>query len=166
MKRITVLMLILIAKLTCAATLNISGRISAEARHPDEKRVCLINNGYIMEIHFGTIITDKIDGINYLTDVPLTLNCSGSNEIFYPNAQLILKYDGATASFTSDAVSTSVEGLGIKLQQNGETLRPGDSLIINETTPPELKAVPVKQPGKILAEGSFESFAVLVAEYE
>lgn len=165
MKRITVLMLILMAKLTCAATLTIEGLLTAPALTPEPKRICLINNGYIMEIHFGTIITDKIDGINYLTDVPLTLNCSGDNS-FYPNEQLILKYDGATANFTTDAVSTSVEGLGIKLQQNGETFRPGDSLIISETTIPELKAIPVKQPGKILAEGSFESFAVLVAEYE
>lgn len=128
---------------------------------------CIINNGSMSEVSFGTIITDKIDGINYLTDVPLTLDCSGVDPSARSNKVLTLKYStNISSNSTTNAIATSIDGLGIELLQNGVIFRPYSSLDITENTFPTFKAVPVKQPGKVLPEGNFEAFALLTAEYE
>ncbi len=120
---------------------------------------CKINEGKALEVTFGTVVSDRIDGVNYLTDIPWTFTCTESR------LDVTLQYIGTT-SFTSDAVMTSIDGLGVELQQNGEVFRPGDIISFKEDSPPTLKAVPVKDPSKILAEGHFDAFAVLVMEIQ
>lgn len=125
---------------------------------------CQINEGKALEVTFGTIISDRIDGVNYLTDIPWTFTCVGPSGL--PGIDIVtLQYIGTT-SFTRDAVMSSIDGLGIELQQNGEIFRPGETISFREDSPPTLKAVPIKEPGKILAEGRFEAFAVLVMELQ
>ncbi|HCC0888760.1 TPA: fimbrial protein [Salmonella enterica] len=167
MKQIIVaitLSLFFTATLTYAATLTLDGAIILDTQQPAVE--CIINSGSMLEVHFGTIVTDKIDGLNYLTDVPLTLDCSNVDAEARSGKTLTLEYSGTTTRFTADAIVTSMEGLGIELQQNGKIFQPGESLIISEASLPVLKAVPIKEPGKNLAEGNFEAFAILVAEYQ
>lgn len=151
-----------------SATLTLQGQLVPGPVVPSKPMLeCIINNGSMSEVSFGTIITDKIDGINYLTDVPLTLDCSGVDPSARSNKVLTLKYStNLSSNSTTNAIATSIDGLGIELLQNGVIFRPYSSLDITENTFPTFKAVPVKQPGKVLPEGNFEAFALLTAEYE
>lgn len=160
MKRVLVLtiwVIYLCLKPTSAANLIIYGILTYRAPY------CLINDGKSLEVTFGTIISDKIDGVNYLTDIPWSFNCvtPSGREI----DTVTLQYVGTT-SFTPDAIVTSTEGLGIELQQNDKIFRPGDIISFSKKSPPTLKAVPVKEPGKELAEGRFDAFAVLIMEIQ
>lgn len=158
MKTITniLLLLLFVARITSAANLTFHGKLIADA-----DMGCEINGGHTLEVYFGTIISDKIDGMNYSTDIPWNFEC---NNLVHKET-LTLQYLGTATSFTSDAISTSLDGLGIVLQQNGEIFHPGDSIVIDEDSPPTLKAVPIKQPGKKLAEGNFEAYAALLLDY-
>ncbi|MDO8234826.1 fimbrial protein [Citrobacter werkmanii] len=151
------LLLLFVARISSAANLTFHGELIVDA-----DMGCEINGGHTLEVYFGTIISDKIDGVNYSTDIPWGIECHDDP---VHKETLTLQYLGTATSFTSDAISTSLDGLGIVLQQNGEIFHPGDSIVIDEDSPPTLKAVPIKQPGKKLAEGSFEAYAALLLDY-
>ncbi|SUI01313.1 fimbrial subunit [Salmonella enterica subsp. indica] len=125
---------------------------------------CTISNGTTIEVSFGKINPDKIDGVNYLTDVPWDLTCdsSTSSEPF----EFKLTYLGIRSSYSTDTIATNINNLGIKLQQNGQIFRPGTFITITQNALPVLKAVPVKRPGKILTEGSFNAWATLQVDYQ
>ncbi|ELO83544.1 TPA: fimbrial protein [Salmonella enterica subsp. enterica serovar Enteritidis] len=158
MKRIIGLLMLLLVggiRTATAASLTFHGRLMMDVPF------CTVNDGNTLEVSFGTIVSDKIDGVNYLTDIPWTFYCTETRS---PDiAVYTLQYEGTSTNFSPDAITTSIDGLGIVLQQNGEIFRPGDTLTNNYPyTKPTLKAVPIKQPGKDLTEGYFEAYAVLI----
>lgn len=154
----TVLILSLfISQFACADNLTFHGKLI-------NPPACTINNGETLEVSFGSVIIDNIDGVNYLTEVPWTLTCDSS---FRDDSLMFtLSYLGTPTPYSSSALTTSMPGLGIELQQNGVAFPPGTSLTINESALPTLKAVPVKQPGKEPAEGDFEAYATLQVDYQ
>ncbi|ECC3252321.1 fimbrial protein [Salmonella enterica] len=162
MKRVIatiILSLFLGMQMPPAATLTLRGIIVPYGSY------CIINDGNTLEVSFGTIESDKIDGVNYLTDIPWTFQCHVIEQDMHN--PVALKYEGTPTSYSSDAIATSIDGLGIVLQQDGEVFRPGDTLVLpNRRTQPALKAVPVKQPGKNLAGGHFDAYAVLIMEVQ
>ncbi|EAW8147761.1 fimbrial protein [Salmonella enterica subsp. enterica] len=157
-KIILPLLFLLLIPLSNASTLKFTGIVHAHSADPYR---CTINDNKTIEVNFGTIVIDKINGVNYLKDIPWSFTCAER----HPKNLLVLRYLGTAASFTADAVATSVDGLGIELQQNGEILHPGDILSIDKDAPPALKAVPVKQAGKALTEGTFVANAELLLDY-
>ena len=119
-----------------------------------------------VEVDFGNNIgINKIDGLNYRQPMNYAIKCSTGN---VNGLALKLTIKGTAASFDSSnaALQTNVDGLGIRLYQNGTPFVLNQPLTITKNAPPTLEAVPVKQSGVALKEGAFEATATLLAEYE
>lgn len=129
-KRVLILTL-LITQFACADNLTFHGKLI-------NPPACTINNGEMLEVSFGSVIIDNIDGVNYLTEIPWTLTCDSS---FRDDAlTFTLSYLGTATPYSAKALTTSVPELGIELQQNGTVFPPGTSLTINESSLPHTKS--------------------------
>ncbi|WP_367651425.1 fimbrial protein [Serratia fonticola] len=111
-----------------------------------------------IEVNFGDeVMTNKVDGKNYMLTVEYSLQCTGGN-----TDALRLQIQGAPAAFNPAALATAQQSnLGIELWANNARF-PVNSWI-NFTYPsiPVLKAVPVKKSGTTLAAGKFSAVATL-----
>ncbi|WP_174508666.1 fimbrial protein [Klebsiella oxytoca] len=124
---------------------------------------CTVNaNNDITVIFNGGVAleTTSINGSNYATPVPFTLNCKGNP------STLRLSFQGTGSAFDSNVLATTIDDLGIKLlQPNGSALNKGAWFTFTySATPPAIKAVPVKRAGAILPGGEFTSSATLLVE--
>lgn len=125
---------------------------------------CTISNNKTIEVEFGNVLINKIDGTNYMQDVPYEIDCSSTARD--ASMAMTLTFSGAASGFNNAAISTTVAGLGIELQQDGKPFTLGSTITINEQSIPVLKAVPVKQSGATLAEGDFDATATLQVDYQ
>lgn len=122
---------------------------------------CTINT---VEVVFNDIVIGKIDGSEYIKDVPYTITCSPDQS--YDLLAMSLTFSGTQTSYDDAAIETDVSGLGIELQQNGTPFVVGSTININKNSPPALKAVPVKASDANLMEGQFEAWASLQVDYQ
>ncbi|UTO00473.1 fimbrial protein [Serratia nematodiphila] len=123
---------------------------------------CVINDGNPILVDFEEVMTTRIDGNNYRKQVDFTLSCSGITSLLVK-----LKVVGNGAGFDNSLLGTSVEGLGIELQQSNNLKLPLNSwLNFMYMRPPTLWAVPVKQSGVILKGGEFYAVATMELAYQ
>lgn len=137
-------------------TVNISGSVMLPAD-------CKINNGLPLDIKFGEMRIDKIDGNAYQQPITFTLECSN-----LPSNALKLQWQGAAAAFDSGALKTSAPGLGIAfLNVSGKRLNINSQWItFNYPAVPVLTAVPIRDKNSVLSGGSFSASAALVVEIQ
>lgn len=120
----TVLAMAMIAGLTAGAfspavradadslAVTVSGTISESP--------CRINNNAAVSVEFGTVIVGALKGAS--ASVPVTVDCAGQT----PSGTLKLAFTGDTVSFSTTALKTSVDGLGITLSPpSGAPAGPG-----------------------------------------
>lgn len=122
---------------------------------------CLVNGETAIDVNFGSALqTTSIDGSNYATPVPFTLNCVGNP------SSLRLRFQGTSSTFDSGVLATNFTDLGIKLlKPDNSALALGEWFTFSySATPPAISAVPVKRPGSILPGGVFNSTATLLVE--
>ncbi|WP_411754012.1 fimbrial protein [Serratia sp. (in: enterobacteria)] len=124
---------------------------------------CTINSGNNVTVDFGLKVgIKKVDGVNYMQDINYNLVCEPNTHSWV----LKLKLTGNPISFDQAAVQTNINGLGIKILRDGQPFVLGSEITITPTSKPQLKAVPVQQPGLLLTEGAFEATATLQADYQ
>lgn len=127
---------------------------------------CKINNDEVIRVDFGnTVLTDKVDGVNYKKVVPYHIICSGSAGSLPLYLTVI---SSAIVSYDTAAVETNISGLAVSLALDNKALTintPFKMEVMNYE--PELTAVLVKQPGMTLSPGTFfTKTAVLQAFYQ
>ncbi|OKB66581.1 hypothetical protein BHU62_11975 [Serratia marcescens] len=127
-----------------------------------KKKPCHISGDRDINVHFGNVGINKVDGQKYLQPVPYTLTCEEVN----PGWALLLSVKGTPTGFDKSALATNANGLGIRILQNGKPLDINQALPITYGSPPVLQAVPVQQPGVTLPEQDFSTTATLMAEYQ
>lgn len=128
-----------------------------------KRRPCHINNDRPIEVHFGNVGIEKVDGVRYKQVLSYSLVCDAPD----PNAVMTLMVKGTPTGFDPAAVSTSANGLGIQILQNSQPFVLNQQIRgINHPPLPTLEVVPVKDPAVALAEGNFTATATLLAEYE
>lgn len=125
---------------------------------------CTISNGNTIEVEFGDVLINKIDGTRYIKDVPYEITCDST--LRDESMAMTLTLSGAATSFNNAAITTTVPGLGIELQQNDTPFVLGSTITVDEQSIPTLKAVPVKQSGVALVEGEFDATATLQVDYQ
>lgn len=125
------------------------------------KVTCRINNDAPVDIQFGNVGINKIDGVLYTQSVPLKITC---DEAYSGNLSFTIT--GTMASFDRSAIQSDIAGLGIRIMQDGKPVTIGQSFSISATSPPALTAVPVAQTGSTLNEGLFHATATFVAEVD
>lgn len=125
---------------------------------------CTFNNDEILDIAFGNVGVNKVNGIDYAQPIPLTIDCHGAPE----SALLKLQMNGTAESFDPAAVATSADGLGIQIQANGRPLNLNETLAttVGELSTLTLTAVPVKDSAKTLMAQNFSAAATLMADYQ
>ncbi|WP_440515024.1 fimbrial protein [Serratia sarumanii] len=122
---------------------------------------CIINNNQPIMVLLGNVMTTRVDGDNYRTRVDYSLSCNGA-----PNNAMRLQIQGNGASFDGTVLQTSVDGLGVELQQGRTKRAINDWMNFTFPNKPELWAVPVKQPGVTLTGGDFFAAAIMKVDYQ
>ncbi len=125
---------------------------------------CTINGGKAVEIDFGQVGVNKVDGENYKQSFTLTYECEGVS------TDKLLRYLGAATAFDTTAVQTNIADFGIRLQhQRDGIVKPfevgGTLAIPSYLGSTQLIATPVKKNGATLQEGAFTAAATLQLEY-
>lgn len=123
---------------------------------------CTINDNQPINVEFGNVGINKIDGVNYEKNIDYKISCDGTDT----KDQLYLSITGQAAGFNSGELSTSVDGLAIEIKQNSTAYKLADQIPVNLDAPPKLSAVPVKGAGASLATGEFSASATLQAFYQ
>ncbi|QGH61589.1 fimbrial protein [Serratia proteamaculans] len=126
-----------------------------------KKKPCHIAGDRDIEVHFGNVGINKVDGLRYLQPVPYTLTCDELNKSW----TLMLSLKGTAAEFEKTALKTNATGLGIRILKDGKPMEINTSVAIDYASPPKLQAVPVQQSGVTLPEQDFSATATLMAEY-
>ncbi|HCB2208720.1 TPA: fimbrial protein [Citrobacter farmeri] len=125
---------------------------------------CTISSDDVIEIAFGNVDVNKVDGVNYVQPIPWTIDCHGAPA----DAALKLKISGTVTPFENTALTTSVTGLGIQILANGQGMKINEPLetTLSEAQSIALTAVPVKDPLTTLTTQAFSAVATLTAEYQ
>ena len=127
---------------------------------------CEINGGEPVEIDFGEVGVNKVDGQNYAQTFTITYDCEGLS------TDMVLRYKGVVTTFDTAAVQSNIADFGIQLQhQKGGVITPfavGTSIPIpSYLGGSTFVATPVKKVGADLSEaGAFTSAATLQLEYQ
>lgn len=127
-----------------------------------EPPLCSVNEGDRVDVYFGPIGVNKIDGVNYRQILNYQVSCEDGGR----GNGLTLSLSGSAAIFDSEALMTDRTNLGIRVYQNDKPFTPGSTLKIALANPPRLEAVPVRKAGAVLTKGDFEAWATLRAEYQ
>ncbi|EOI3503825.1 fimbrial protein [Cronobacter dublinensis] len=125
---------------------------------------CTIKNDQIIDVVFGEVGVNKVDGTNYKQIIPYTVDCKGATD----TSPLSLMMSGTAENYDEAAVATSADGLGIRIEANGQPMPLNKPLntTLGALQSLTLTAVPVKDPAKTLSEGLFSATATLTANYQ
>lgn len=126
-------------------------------RAPD----CHINNDQIIEVAFGNVGVNKVDGVNYARKIGYAITCNGEND-----ESLYISVNGTGVDWDRAAIKASANNLAIQIQQEGKPFILGSQIKVDLTALPTLTAVPVKDGDKPLEAGDFTAGATLVAFYQ
>lgn len=127
-----------------------------------KRKPCQISNDQDINVHFGNVGVNKVDGQNYLQSVPYTLTCDDADA----SETLLMTLKGTQSGFENTALGTNADGLGIRILEDGTPMEINKAIPISYTNPPVLQAVPVQQSGVTLPEQDFSVTATLLAEYQ
>lgn len=123
---------------------------------------CVINGNRTIDVDFGSnVLTNKVDGTNYLKAVDYSLDCQSDTS----NAMKLL-IQGNQSSFDTSALQTNISDFGVALRANGQPLVINNWINFTYPDKPMLQAVPVKKSGAALAGGEFSSGATLLVAYQ
>ena len=125
------------------------------------KITCVINNDQPVDVSFGNVGINKIDGVQYTQNVTLNITCDDDY-----NGGMTLYVNGTATQFDNSALQTDQAELGIRIMQDGVPVVLNKPIAVTVEHPPVLTAVPVTLPGNTLEEGTFHGTATLVAEIE
>lgn len=122
---------------------------------------CVINENRPIEVDFGQVQINRIDGVNYRVPVVYSLDCGDSQD-----QKMVMSFTGGTVDFDSAALRTSVDGLGIRLYGDDQVLEVNNGTHeFDYPNTPTLFAVPVKQDDAELSGGEFTAAATLKVDY-
>lgn len=162
----------MVRTLKCLPLLLIFGVLSARAVNTNftgtliGAPACRISSGPTIDVDFGNVGINRVDGANYRKPMPYTIQCDPVVQGTW-SLMLTLVQTGQTFPDGDGAsLSTDVTGLGIKAYAGGQPFKLNTPRLINPGNPPALEVVPVKTAGVTLPERSFAATATLVAAYQ
>ncbi|MEQ5112162.1 fimbrial protein [Providencia vermicola] len=130
-----------------------------------EKTCDIYGNGGINQpitVNLGDITIKKIDGVQYETDIPYTIDCEDSAQ----NPKLKLKFDGASSPFNANLLKTQDPNLGLRFKAGNTLLNLGAWEYFNYATRPTLSVVPVTSQTGGVKDGELDASATLSVEYQ
>lgn len=125
---------------------------------------CTVSNDKVIDVTFGNINVNDVNGTEHGQTIPYSVDCHGAPD----DSPLDLMVSGTAETFDEAAVVTSVDGLGLQIQANGQPMKLNKPLSTTLGSVQSLKliAVPIKDPVKTLTEQPFTAIATLTAQYQ
>lgn len=125
---------------------------------------CKVNEGQNIDIDFGDVGINKIDGNNYRKGLNYTITCDPSSGSW----NMYLMMTGVPVNFDSDGatINSNINGLGVKIWIGNNPFTLNTLIPVSPTNLPVLEAVPIKDTAATLNEGAFQAVATLVAIYQ
>ncbi|WP_367671772.1 fimbrial protein [Serratia symbiotica] len=125
---------------------------------------CEINNGRNIDVDFGrvnrwSLISDSSDS-QFRRQVDVPYNCTNPVSM---SIAITLSADRAT--FSNDAIKTSNDNLGVQMFENGQLVKPGDSVhtqLVKGIGSSQFEFVLIKNANSTVNTGDFTGRAVLV----
>ncbi|MCO7511995.1 fimbrial protein [Serratia fonticola] len=146
--------LLLVSPLVTAVTVTVS--VIVVAPPP-----CVINGDQPIDVSFDEVVTTRVDGYNYMREVPYSVQCTGqlSND-------MVIRIQGDGAGFGTNVLGTNQANLGIALLNNGQPQPLNRAIKFTYPNTPKLKVVPVKFPGSTLKAAEFSAGATMKVDYQ
>jgi len=127
-----------------------------------ELSYCSVNNDQPINVPFGNVGINKVTSGLYVQNINYTLSCEGVPA--GATVEMMIQ-SSATAAWDVQAITTGVDGLGIKILNDGSPIDINKSISVSPENPPKLQALLVKDPDLTLTAQSFNSTATLLASY-
>lgn len=134
--------------------INITGNVIAPPP-------CLINDGRMIEVNFGEVMSTRIDGVNYKQPIHYTATCQKM-----PTNAMKVYVTGSATGFDTNALQTDITGLGVRILYQGKLLDLGKSVNFTYPNLPELEAIPVRDQSASLVGGDFVASGTLHVDYQ
>lgn len=134
--------------------INISGNVIAPPP-------CLINDGKMIEVNFGEVMSTRIDGVRYKEPIHYTATCQKM-----PTNAMKVYVTGSATGFDSNALQTNITGLGVRILYQGNLLDLGKTVNFTYPNLPELEAIPVRDQNEALVGGDFVASGTLHVDYQ
>lgn len=122
---------------------------------------CVINMGNVIDVNFGEVLINRIQGDYYTVNVDYGLDCSAAD-----NNMLTMSVSGLKASFGADLIETDVKNLGIRINNSQGAMQ------LTKAYPfdPHQGKVPitatlVKNGNVALVAGGFKATAMMTIDY-
>lgn len=123
---------------------------------------CTLNNNKVIEVNFGNVGIKQADGRRIAKTLDYNLQCKGNSVDKALRMMLIGQQD-----FADDVLATSIERLGIRFYQNGDTVTLNQWFRLAKVDNSMLlTASPIVQPGLEPQPGDFQASATLVVAYQ
>lgn len=124
---------------------------------------CTINGGGTIDVDFQNRVgISKVNGVNYMKTIDYIIDCDPGVNPW----EMRWTVNGIATSYDDAAVQTNIDGLGIRLLQNGQPFTLNTPVVVARGSKLILQAVPVQKPGVTLSEGAFAATATLLAEFQ
>ncbi len=155
---------LLISNLCLADVYNVQIKVTIIQKTCDIYGVSGVNQPIEIQLNQGSpMYPNYINGDNYTTEIPYTLNCPGALN----NAALKLKFDGSPDKFNSQLLKTSDENLGLRLRVENKHLNIGEWYNFSYLNKPRLTVTPeISNDSNLIKEGDIYASGVLSVEYQ
>ena len=134
--------------------INITGNVIAPPP-------CLINDGKMIEVNFGEVMSTRINDSNYKQPIEYTATCQKR-----PTNAMKVYITGNATGFYSNALQTNITGLGVRILYQGKLLGLGSAVKFTYPNLPKLEAIPVRDNRETLVGGDFVANATLHVDYQ
>ncbi|MBG2875727.1 fimbrial protein [Proteus alimentorum] len=122
---------------------------------------CVINGGKTIEVDFGEVMSTRIDGVNYKKPITYSAECRKM-----PTNTMKVSISGNGTGFDSNALTTNITGLGVRILYQNKLLRLGQEVNFTYPNFPQFEAIPVRDYSASLTGGDFYATATLRVEYQ
>ena len=140
----------LLAGALCAAPLMVQADVTnVTVKVTIVAAACTVNDNQAIEVNFGDVATNRVDGTNYRKPVSYTLSCSEG-----ASKAMKLQVQGTGSAFDGSLLGTDVSGLGIRMQ-NGSSNLPLNQWVNGSATIPTATAPTARTTsGRVITHGS------------
>ncbi|EBH1886805.1 fimbrial protein [Salmonella enterica] len=122
---------------------------------------CTINNDINISVEFGTLLTEKVNGVNYRKPIDYTIECNGQ-----VSDDMRLMIQAKAATFDNSAISTNINDFAVSIESSGQKISLNEWHNFRYPDMPILYAVPVKNKDSRLGAGDFTASATLLVAYQ
>ncbi|HGN1204152.1 fimbrial protein [Providencia rettgeri] len=155
---------LLLSNLCLADVYNVEIKVTVIQKTCDIYGVSGVNQPIEIKLNQGNpMFPNYINGDNYTTEIPYTLNCPGALN----NAALKLKFDGSPDKFNGELLKTSDDNLGLRVRVDNNHLNIGEWHNFYYLNKPKLTVTPeVSNGSTLIKEGDIYASGVLSVEYQ